>query len=114
MSDVLANFRGAAGRALADETLALMAAHDVALTAANFEVWQSYKIGALPELCREIDARIAGGDPFGDDINAEMFERFFANTRVSSQIVEASEIIARELADVVSTLRGAGAQAAPC
>jgi len=111
MSDALAKFRGAAGRALADETLALMSAHDIALTAANFEVWQSYKTGALPELSREIDARITRGESFCDDVNDELFERFFANTRVSSQIVEASESIARELADVVSTLRGAGAQA---
>lgn len=111
MSDALAKFRGAAGRALADETLALMAAHDIAVTAANFEVWQSYKIGALPELGREIDAQIARGERFSDDASAALFERFFANTRVSTQMVEASESIARELADVVSTLRGAGAQA---
>jgi diguanylate cyclase len=109
--DVLADFRGAAGRALADATLELMTAHDVALTAANFEVWQSYKTGALPDLCREIDARIARGDAFSDDVNDEVFERFFASKRVSTQIVEASESIARELAGVVSTLRGAGAQA---
>ncbi len=111
MSDALANFRGVAGRALADETLELMSAHDVALTAANFEVWQSHKTGALPELSREIEARIARGEQFGDDASADLFERFFASKRVSMQMMEASESIARELADVVATLRGAGAQA---
>ncbi len=111
MSDGLANFRGAAGRTLADETLVLMGAHDVALTAANFEVWQAYKLGALPELNREIETRIARGEAFGDAFNAELFERFFASKRVSAQMLEASASIARELADVISTLRGVGAEA---
>jgi diguanylate cyclase len=111
MSGALASYRGSAGQALAIETLELMGTHDIPTTAANYEVWLSYKTGAHPDLSREIDLRIGRGERFSDDVNDELFERFFANTRLSIQMVETSESIARELADVVTTLRGAGAQA---
>lgn len=110
MSDAMERYRGAVGRALAMEVLALMATHDVPATAANYEIWLAHQTGILPDLSREIGARIARGESFTDDVNAALHERFFASTRVSQQLVQTGESIARELADVVTTLRQAGAQ----
>ncbi|MEZ5960606.1 MAG: GGDEF domain-containing protein [Hyphomonadaceae bacterium] len=110
MSDAMERYRGPVGRALATETLALMATHDIPVTAANYEIWLAHQTGTLPDLSREIGAQIARGESFNDDANAALHERFFASTRVSQQMVQTGESIARELADVVATLRDAGAQ----
>ncbi len=110
MPDVMSSLRGANGRTLAHETIELMGMHEVAATAANYEVWLAHKTGLRADLSHEIEARIARGEPFTDDVNDDLFERYFANTRLSAHMVETSESIARELAEVVSTLRDAGAQ----
>jgi hypothetical protein len=69
MAEAMMNLRGQAGRALAFETIELMAAHDVPVTAANYEVWLAHKIGSRPDLSREIDARIGRGEGFNDEVN---------------------------------------------
>jgi diguanylate cyclase len=108
MADALTDLRGPGGRALAFETIELMSAHDIPVTAANYEVWLAHKTGSHPDLSREIETLIAGGGNFSDVANSELVERFFASTRLSVQMVETSESIARELAEVVTTLRDAG------
>lgn len=108
MAEATSNLRGPEGRTLAFETIDLMIAHDIPVSGGNYEVWLAHKLGSRPDLSREIDARISRGERFSDDANDELFERFFANTRLSVQMVETSESIARELADVVTALRDAG------
>ena len=111
MTETLSHFRGAEGLLLAQETIKSLGEQSIPTSPANYEVWTTHRTGANPDLSREIDARLKRGDPFSDAANDELFDRFFANTRLSAQMVEAGEGIARELADVVSSLRGAGAQA---
>lgn len=110
MPDLSGKFRGADGIALAEEALALMRTHNVPATPANYEMWVNHLLGLRPDLSLEINARIEKAEPFTDDFNEELFERHFASTRLSVQVLEASETIARELADVAATLRDAGAQ----
>ena len=108
MSSDLSLFRGASGLTLARETVDRLGAQEIPTSPANYEVWTTYLTGAQPDLSREIEARLARGDRFTDEVNEALYEQFFANTRVSVQMLETSETIARELADVVCSLRDAG------
>lgn len=106
--DSIARFRGPAGQERARAALDALCVRDIPPTPANYEIWISYLLGLNPDLNREIDRRLAEGAVFSDAANGELHERFFANTRLSLQLAEAGEGIARELTDVVSSLRGAG------
>jgi diguanylate cyclase len=108
MAEATPNFRGPEGRALAVNTIELMVTHDIPVTAANYEVWLTHNTGSCADLSLEIAARIASRESFSDEVNDDLFEKFFANARLSIQMVETSESIARELAEVVTTLRDAG------
>jgi diguanylate cyclase len=95
----------------AREIIERMGKQQIPTSPANYEIWTTHVAGAKPDLSREIEARLQRGEAFTDETNEELFERFFANTRLSIQMLETSETIARELDDTVSSLRGAGGQA---
>jgi diguanylate cyclase len=111
MNSDLSLFRGASGVERAKEIIERMRAHDIPPTPANYEIWSAHVAGLLPDLSREIEARLASGQPFTDDINADLFERFFAKTRIAVQVLDTSKTIARELNESVSGLRDGGVQA---
>jgi len=89
------------------ETLDLMRLHAVPPTSANYEVWLSYRLGRNSQLRDAIDGRIATGEAFTNEFNAEVYERFFTGLGASAQIVLAGEKIARDLGQVVSFLKQA-------
>jgi len=104
-------FAGRLGSSAPRKLSSVCTTHDIPPTPPNYEIWTGYVVGSPPELCREIDTRLTAGEAFTDETNEELFERFFANTRLSIQMLEASGMIARELDGAVSNLRGAGSQA---
>jgi diguanylate cyclase len=107
----LSLFRGASGVERAREIIERMGAQQIPTSPANYEIWTTHVAGVKPDLSREIETRLERGEPFTDETNEALFERFFANTRLSIQMLETSETIARELDETVSSLRGAGGQA---
>ena len=111
MADKLRLYRGENGIALARATIGELAARAVPTSPANYEVWVAYLSGTYPDLNSEIDARLARGEAFTDELNEDLYERYFAQNRLSVRMVEASAGIARELADVVASLRNAGSLA---
>src|SRR5262249_30020633 len=90
--------------------LDLMALYGVPATAANYEVWLSYRVGKHAALKQVIDEHIASGATFTQEISGELYERFFTGLRVSAQMVMAGEQIARDLATVMGVLQKAGEQ----
>lgn len=111
MGTELSLFRGPSGLERAKEIIERMHTHDIPPTPPNYEIWTGYVAGSPPELCREIETRLTNGQAFTDQTNEELFERFFANTRLSIQMLETSGMIARELDGAVASLRGAGTEA---
>jgi diguanylate cyclase len=111
MASDLSLFRGEPGVERAKEIIERMRAHAIPPTPANYEVWTAHVAGVLPELSSQIEERIASGAPFSDEWNGDLFERFFANTRLSVQMLETSKLIADDLNGSVSSLREGGAQA---
>jgi diguanylate cyclase len=88
----------------------LLNQHDVPTSPPNYEVWINHAAGIHPDLSRAIEAHLASGTQFTDAVNDALFDRFFSNTRLTVEMVETSDSVARELSGVVSTLREAGAQ----
>ena len=99
--------QGPAGEAVALETLDLMRLHGVAPASDNYEVWLAYRLGRNLSLREALDARIAAGESFNAEFNAEIHERFFTGLGASAQIVLAGERIARDLGQVLSFLKAA-------
>lgn len=99
--------QGPGGEAVAQETLDLMRLHAVPPTAHNYEVWLAYRLSRNAALREAIDARIAAGETFTREFNAELHERFFTGLGASAQIVLAGERIARDLGNVVAFLKSA-------
>jgi diguanylate cyclase len=99
--------QGPGGDNVARETLDLMRLHGVSPTSANYEVWLCYRLGRNQSLREAIDARIASGESFTPDFNAQVYERFFTGLGASAQIVLAGERIAHDLGQVLSFLKQA-------
>jgi len=98
----------AANADLAHETIDLMTQYGVPTTAPNYEVWLTHRIGGNPDLSREIEGHIVRGEAFTESVNDGLFEKFFSHTRLSQQMMETGECIARELAEVLDALKSGG------
>jgi diguanylate cyclase len=96
---------------LGRETIDAMGANAVRPSAQNYEVWLAYRLGALADLRQEIDARIARGEAFTEEVNQLLHEKFFSNARLTAQMVATGERIARELNGVIATINSAGEHA---
>ncbi len=110
MPDLDSRYRGAEGQSLSRRVVDLLKQHDVPTSPANYEVWINHAAGAHPDLSREIEAQLASGGRFTDAVNEALFNRFFSDARLTVEMVETSESVARELSGVISTLREAGDQ----
>lgn len=111
MTDLSARFRGEDGHALARAAIDDLVSNGAPTSPTNYEIWTAHLTGANPDLSREIEARLGNGEELNEQFSKELFERFFTQTRLSSQMLEASASITRELGEVLSSLRGAGSLA---
>ena len=109
VTDLLKQFRGASGLSLGHAIVDDLGARILPASPANYEIWAAYKAKTHPDLCRDIELRLAAGRALTEDALAELYELHFAKTRLSAQIVEASAEVSREIAEVAASLRDAGA-----
>lgn len=111
MTDGLLSIRFSEALAIGHETVELMGGKQIRPSAQNYEVWLAYRLGALADLRQEIDARIARGEPFTDDVNQQLHDKYFSNARLTAQMVATGERIARELNGVIASINAAGEHA---
>lgn len=97
--------QGPGGDTIAQETLDLMRLHGVPPSSANYQVWLAYRLGRNQPVREAVDARIASGEIFTAEFNADLHDRFFTGLGSSAQILLAGERIARDLGQVVSFLK---------
>ena len=62
---------------LAEEACKAMALHDIVPTPNNYTVWYSYAAGTMQPLRQSIDALIAKQTVFTEEINEELYKRYF-------------------------------------
>lgn len=108
MSQALALLKGPGGVAIAHQTIDLMGEYTIPPAPQNYEVWLTYRLGENAELSAYLENCIARGQPFTDELNDAVYERFFSNVRLSAHMAATGEKIARELAEIVSALQAAG------
>lgn len=93
------------------ETIDKMGSNQIRPSAQNYEVWLAYRLGALAELRQEIDERISRREPFTDEVNQALHDKYFSNARLTAQMVATGERIAKELNGVISSINAAGEHA---
>ena len=103
-------FHGADGAELARQVLGSLEAHAIAPSPRNYELWAAYCLDVLPDLTREIAALQDRQAAFTELALEELFERHLA-TRLSETLAEASDGIARQLTEALTSLRGAAESA---
>jgi diguanylate cyclase len=101
-------FDGAEGLDLARATIDQLSQLNLSTAPPHYELWAMYLSGAMPALEKEIDGRLAAGASPAS-LTEELFERYFGSTRLSVEIIRATETITRELTEVATSLRNAGA-----
>lgn len=110
MLDSLHALRGPAGLQLGHNTVDVMGSHNIPPSSQNYEVWLTYKLGGHPDLRRKIEELLAAGEPFTDELNAELHETYFTSEKFAAQLLASGESIAREINEVIAALQSAGQQ----
>lgn len=68
-----------------------------------------YQTGSPAGLVRDINVRVDRGERITHGLSESLFEKYFASTHLSAQMLETGGTIARELEQVLDVLRSAGA-----
>ena len=111
MANETSCYAGDAGIAFAHRVVDQLGCGAIAPTPPNYELWATYRSGVFPDLNREIDARLNGGEALTPALCEELFERYFAPTQSFEQLLQTGESVAHELASALANLRDAGASA---
>ncbi|HLJ19678.1 MAG TPA: GGDEF domain-containing protein, partial [Stellaceae bacterium] len=74
----------------------------------NFCVWYAYHTGKAPELRRAIDILASNQQPFTEDVNNELYERFFTLGREQNELRAGMARVQETLSELVSNLGEAG------
>ena len=92
----------------AERALALMARHGIAPHPLNFEIWFNYAAGHNPDLCRSVDALLAGGEGFGSEHAEELHTRFFSDQTEAAHLGETAGLLDSQLRQLMTALGEAG------
>lgn len=101
--------QGTDARAFAVGIIDDLIAHALAPSAANYELWLGYRLGADADLSAAIERARATAQLTQAFCDA-LYEQHCIAGRLPAPMLEANQSIARELADVVASLRSAGDQ----
>jgi diguanylate cyclase len=74
----------------------------------NFCVWYAYHTGKAPELRRAVDILISNRQPFTDNSNDELYERFFTLGHEQTELRASMVRVQETLSELVSNLGEAG------
>ena len=73
---------------LAEAACKAMASHGVVPTPHNYTVWYTYVAGTMPALRQGIDALLGKQTAFTDEVNAELYKRYFGTADDHVDIIE--------------------------
>ena len=73
---------------LAEAACKTMATHSVVPTPHNYTVWYTYVAGTMPALCQAIDALLTKQTSFTDELNAELYKRYFGSAEDQVDVIE--------------------------
>ena len=73
---------------LAEAACKAMATHGVVPTPHNYTVWYTYVAGTMPALCQAIDALLGQQASFTDELNADLYKRYFGSSEDQVDVIE--------------------------
>jgi diguanylate cyclase len=108
MANAEMDIGGAAGIALARRVIDEMERQGLEPSPQNYEIWMNYLSGSISGLVSAVDEIIASGRRLNSEDMSDLYESYFAPTRLSSEIMRTSSRIAAELGDALESLKRAG------
>ena len=99
-SDVTSILRTPNSYALARRALEAMETHKVWPTPLNFELWLHYVTGSESAVATEIDAIVASGAPFTDQVAERIASEHLPAAKLNGEILEAGKNLSDELDSV--------------
>lgn len=94
---------------IAKSALIKMAETGIPTDPLNFTVWYSYHVGDKPELNRTLDLLLNHGVPFTEQLNEEVYSKYFAEDQHSQAVRETSRRIQEAVNEVLEHVQTAGA-----
>ncbi|HEO72524.1 MAG TPA: hypothetical protein ENN80_14800, partial [Candidatus Hydrogenedentes bacterium] len=94
--------------ATARRALPLMVKHKVPPTPQNYQIWFEYAAGERDELVADIDARLAFGETFTEDVNRYLYEKHFTEREERELMEHANQESQRILKGIVRQLLSQG------
>jgi diguanylate cyclase len=95
--DVQTALRSPKSYDLARTALEVMEAHQVWPTVRNFELWVHYVAEKESPLAQEIDRLLAAGEPITETMGAELAALFLPEAKLNGDILEAGDVLSKEL-----------------
>ena len=102
-------FRGEQGYSLGRKAIDQTETHALSATPQNYEIWLHYLADSNPELTRSIEKEISENEALTDQAFLDIHDKYFNNARLSTQVVETGNKIAKEIADALQALNAASA-----
>jgi diguanylate cyclase len=65
-----------------------MATHGIVPTPRNYTVWYTFAAGTMPALSQAVDVLIAKQTTFNDEVNADLYKRYFGGTEDYVDVIE--------------------------
>lgn len=91
--------------------LGMMDRHNVPAHPNNFMVWYAYVADRNPDLTTAVNGILRAGQKFADEVNADLFERFFGTAREEAELRAVGQRIEDAVARVLEFLTTANAGA---
>jgi diguanylate cyclase len=105
--DVQTALRSPKSYDLARAALEIMEANQVWPTVRNFELWIHYVTEKEGALAQEIDRLLATGEPITETLGAELAAQFLPEARLNGDILEAGDVLSKELQTVTAAIESA-------
>jgi diguanylate cyclase len=105
--DVQTALRSPKSYELARKALEVMEANHVWPTVRNFELWVHYIVEAQSPLAHEINRLLAAGEAITETLSAELAAQFLPEARLSGDILDAGDVLSKELQTVTTAIENA-------
>jgi diguanylate cyclase len=107
MDTIAPHFCGDEGVRLARDVIDRLADLKLPTTPQHYELWSAHLAGIHPGLSADLNAALQAGNSNLAEVARALFARHFGHVRLSTEVLQASEFVARELAAAADTLRSA-------
>ncbi len=93
---------------MARKVLLTMSRREIPVTPENYRLWYEYVLGRNEDLCREIDAYLKQGARFSEELNRELYDRYFGEEKKEEFIKHLTQATSRILKEALESILATG------